>query len=98
MKTEVMGMKKSKGTLENGTSYDSTKVYLRTRFAENENQKGFAAAEYKLGDSTEFDKYKHLPFPFIAEVETEQVTNGKNTVTVVTSLTPIEAVKPVPRG
>lgn len=94
MKTEILGMKKSKGTLDNGTAYDTTKVYIKTRFSENENQRGFGVAEYKIGDSREFDKYKHLPFPFIAEVEMEQVTNGKATVTVVTSLIPVDTVKP----
>jgi hypothetical protein len=94
MKAKVLGMKSSKGTMENGQSYDSTKVYIETRLDESKgNMKGFGVAEYGLGNAAEFDKYKHLPFPFMAEVEYDQVTNGKAQKTIVVALTPIEVVK-----
>lgn len=89
MKAKILGMKASKGTMDNGTAFDSTKVYVETRLDESKGtQKGFAVAEYNFGLSDEFDKFKHLPFPLMAEVEFEQITNGKTVKTVVSSLVP----------
>ena len=90
-KVNVMGMKSSKGTLENGQGYDSTKVYVQTRLDDSKGTaKGFAIAEYNFGDSTTFDKYKHLPFPFLAEMETEVITSGRAMKTIVQSLQPLK--------
>lgn len=86
----VYGMKASKGALENGTPYDSTKLYtLVDMDGSKGNASGQAAAEYAFGDSTEYEKFKHLPFPFRAVVELEMVTNGKVAKTVVTAVRPI---------
>lgn len=87
-------MKFNKGNMDNGQAYDSTKVYAETKFDESKgNARGFATTEYNLGKSTEYAKYAHLPFPFIAEVEMENVTNGKNRTTVILQLVPVEPVK-----
>jgi hypothetical protein len=94
MKVTVTGMKSSKGTMDNGRAFDSTKVYIDTKLDESKgNQKGRASAEYALGTSAEFDKYKHLPFPFVAEVEFDQITNGKEVKTIVSSMTPVNPAK-----
>lgn len=86
---KVLGMKSSKGQMENGTSFDSTKVYTETALDDSKGTaKGYAVAEFTLGTSVEFDKYKHLPFPFEASAELEIVTNGKTQKTVMHSLTP----------
>ena len=86
---QVVGMKSSKGTLENGTAYDSTKVYaLIDLDASKGTAKGMSASEFNLGTASEFDSYKHLPFPFVAEVEMEMVSNGKTMKTVMHKLTP----------
>jgi len=91
----VTGMKASKGTLENGNPYDSTKVYVETAMDESKgSQKGFATTEYTLGLAAEFDKYKHNTFPLKARVDFEQVTNGKTTKTVMLSMQPLELQKP----
>lgn len=93
MKVEILGMKSGKGNYE-GTAYDSTKVYVKTRLDESKGtQKGFAGAEYVIGLSDEYNKYKHLPFPLLAEVEFEQITNGKDVKTIITSFQPISAQK-----
>lgn len=96
MKVKVTGMKASKGNLENGTAYDSTKVYVETRLDESKGtQKGFAGAEYNFGTSVEYEKLKHLPFPLMAEVDFDQVTNGKTVKTVIVSLVPVsQAAQP----
>lgn len=92
---QVVGMKASKGTLENGNAYDSTKVYALVDLdASKGNAKGMSTSEFNLGTADEFDKFKHLPFPFAAEVEMEMVTNGKTMKTVMHSLTP-KAIAPV---
>lgn len=91
MKVKVLGMKASKGNMDNGQAYDSTKIYVETRLDESKgNQKGFAVAEYNFGLAAEFDKFKHLPFPMLADVEFEQITNGKTVKTVVSSMVPIK--------
>lgn len=94
MKVKVLGMKSSKGAMDNGMTYDSTKIYVETRLDESKGtQKGYAVAEYNFGKSDEFDKFKHLPFPLMAEVEFEQITNGKTVKTVVASLQPVNVAK-----
>jgi hypothetical protein len=86
---KVLGMKSSKGQMDNGTAFDSTKVYTETALDDSKGTaKGFAVAEFTLGTSVEFDKYKHLPFPFEGTAEFEIVTNGKTQKTIMHSLTP----------
>src|SRR2546429_4808597 len=72
---QVVGMKASKGTLENGTAYDSTKVYALIDLDTSKgNAKGASATEFNLGTAAEFEAYKHLPFPFVADVEDRKST------------------------
>jgi hypothetical protein len=83
-------MKASKGSMDNGTTFDSTKVYTESQLDESKGTaKGFAVGEFTFGTATEFDKYKHLPFPFEAEAEFEIVTNGKTQKTVMHALKPV---------
>lgn len=86
----VIGMKRSKGQLENGTAYDSTKVYALTELdASKGDAKGQFGAEFNMGTSDEFAKYSGLPFPFKAVAEMEIVGNGKTSKTVMVSLKPV---------
>ncbi|MCJ0765327.1 hypothetical protein [Variovorax terrae] len=88
----VTGMKKSKGVLENGQPYDSTKVYAMTELDDSKgNGMGSATVEYALGTSEEFDKMKHLAasFPIECDAEIEIVTNGKVQKTVIAALRPV---------
>jgi len=94
MKMKVLGIKASKGAMDNGQPFDSTKIYVETRLDESKGtQKGFAVAEYAFGLSDEFHKFKHLPFPLMAEIELEQVTNGKTVKTVCVSMVPVTTAK-----
>ena len=87
---QVVGMKASKGTLENGTPYDSTKVYALVDLdASKGTAKGMASSEFSLGTSEEFLKFKHLPFPFEADSDMQNVTNGKTQKTVMHTLVPV---------
>lgn len=87
---QVLGMKRSKGTLENGTAYDSTKVYLLTKMDDRKGDaKGHTGAEFALGTSAEYEKYVHLPFPFFADVDIEIVTTGSAMRQAVTAFVPV---------
>jgi hypothetical protein len=90
-KLQVVGMKASKGTLENGQAYDSTKVYALVDLDDSKgNAKGMAVAEYAFGTADQFNGFKHLPFPFLADVELEMVSNGRTQKTIVHKVQPIE--------
>jgi hypothetical protein len=90
----VIGMKRSKGQLENGTPYDSTKVYALTDLDDTKGDaKGQFGAEFNLGTSEEYAKYSHVPFPFNAVADMEIIGNGKTSKTVMVSLRPVEAKK-----
>lgn len=93
---KVTGMKFSKGVMENGQAFDSTKVFVETDLdASKDTAFGTATAEYGLGKADEYQKYKHLAGsgPFMAVVEMEIVTNGKTQKTVIHSLRPVDAAK-----
>ena len=88
----VTGMKASKGQMESGQSYDSTKVFVETPLDDSRGTaKGSATADYTLGLSDEYNKFKHLSFPFSAEATFEIVTSGRVQKTVLTSLKPLES-------
>ncbi len=92
-KVHVVGMKASKGTLESGQAYDSTKVYVLTDLDSSKGTaKGSAVAEYNLGLAVEFDKFKEVPFPFVADCELEIVSNGKTQKTVMHTCLPVGRV------
>ncbi|RUP27723.1 MAG: hypothetical protein EKK45_13695 [Curvibacter sp.] len=90
----VYGMKASKGVLDNGMAYDFTKVYTLVDMDQRKGDAaGQAAAEYRFNDSAEFQKYKHLPFPFKATAEFEIVTSGSLQSTIMTGLKPVSHAK-----
>lgn len=90
----VVGMKSSKGTMDNGQAFDSTKAYVLTDLDSRKGTaKGQGAAEVNLGDSTEFEKFKHLPFPFQANADVEIVIAGSSTRMLFTNLKPVAVAK-----
>ncbi|MBC3885638.1 hypothetical protein [Undibacterium griseum] len=91
---KVLGMKSSKGKMDNGMEFDSTKVYVETPLDDSKgNAKGCSVAEYNLGLAEEFNKYKHLPFPFMATATVEVVVSGKNQKMQLSELKPVDMVK-----
>lgn len=89
-KLTIVGAKKSKGEFE-GRPFDSTKVYVHADLRNDKDQgRGVSTVEYAWGESGNFDKISHLPFPFEAEVDLVMVTSGKGT-----SALTIEALRPV---
>lgn len=93
----ISGVKRSKGVLETGQAYDSTKVYVQTSLDDSKgNGAGSATVEYAWGQSDNYEKIAHLfkggkPVEFDAELEI--VTNGKTQRTQVVDLRPVAAVK-----
>lgn len=91
---EIVGMKGSKGTLENGQPYDSTKVFALIDLDDSKGMaKGKAVAEYSFGTSAEFEKFKHNPFPLICDAVVEIVTTGRAQKTTITDLKPVSMKK-----
>lgn len=88
----VTGAKRSKGEYE-GTSYDSTKIYVQTGMDTSKGDAaGFAGSEYTWGMSDNFQKIASLKYPFNATATFEIVTNGKAQKTILIDLKP-EAAK-----
>ncbi|MFT7724592.1 MAG: hypothetical protein QM788_17480 [Roseateles sp.] len=89
---KVVGMKASKGQMDNGVSFDSTKVYALVDMDSSKgNAFGQCSAEFTLGLSDEIKKFEKMPFPFDAIAEMEIVTNGKTSKTVMHGLKPVAA-------
>lgn len=85
----VVGAKASKGELENGQKYDSTKVYALIDLDNSRgNVVGQGVSEYSWGDSSNFDLLKpfcdKLPAKFIADFNI--VTSGKVTKTTLENI------------
>lgn len=85
----ILGAKRSKGVLDNGNSYDSTKIYVQTAMRDTADTVGFAGLEYNWGTSDNFEILKSLKFPIQAEITFEMVTNGKTMQTIVTDVKPL---------
>lgn len=100
-RVQVLGMKASKGVIEeSGQAYDSTKVYVLADLdIRSGNAKGQACTEYSLGVAEDFQKFKHLSFPFDADAEFEIVTSGKASKTLLLAVMPVakQTVQPPPK-
>lgn len=90
----ILGAKRSKGVLDDGTAYDTTKLYIQTAMKKSEDQVGYASAEYNWGTSDNFKQLENLTFPCKADVVFEVVTNGKSSQVIVDG---VEFVKQAPQ-
>ena len=90
----ILGAKRSKGTLDNGNTYDSTKIYVQTAMKPSPDQVGFSVSEFNWGDSSNYDKIKHVKFPAEANITYEMVTKGKSNQVIVTD---VQILKPTPK-
>lgn len=90
----VLGMKASKGVLDNGQAYDSTKVYVVMDMDDSKgNAVGQMAGEFPFGTSGEIEKFRGAQFPLKCVGDFELVGNGKTMKPVCVGLKPIEAKK-----
>lgn len=91
----VLGAKSSKGDF-NGKPYDSTTVFIQTDLQEGDRFCGLVGDFLKWGTSENFEKIKHHSYPARFEASLEQVSNGKNSVTIIKDMvlvkdTPVKA-------
>jgi len=86
MKATLTGVKKGKGDgVIDGKqlSWDYTGFFIMADLpSKGDNAKGQATQEYRFGKADEFEKWKHLPFPVVVEVEFAMTTNGKGDANV----------------
>lgn len=89
----VTGIKSFKGEID-GKKFDSFKVFVQVSLDESKGTaKGFATEEFNAGESSEFDKWKHLPFPLLADATFQMVTSGKVTKMQIVSVEPRKVAK-----
>jgi len=87
----VVGLKASKGTLDNGNAFDSTKAFcLVDMDARKGNMRGQSAEEFNIGTSDVYGTFAGFQLPFLADAEFEIVTNGKTQQTIIHGLVPIK--------
>jgi hypothetical protein len=90
----VIGLKSSKGQLESGQAYDSTKAFILVDMDSRKGRmRGQAAEEFNIGAADVYDKFDGVALPFQADAEFEIVTTGTAQRTVIHSLEPAQKVK-----
>lgn len=99
LNVEVVGMKAFKGSIDN-KEIDSATLYARVKMDSRTNRAdgtgvnwkvGEAVEEWKLPSSEYVLRMKHLTCPFVAELEVERLSNGRETKDVVMDVRPMEA-------
>ena len=89
---QVLGVKGGAGTLDDGTVWDSCKVFVLTDLDSSRGQAaGCAGVEYPWGKSENFDKVKAIQFPAAFDATMEIITNGKTQKTVIRDMRPVSA-------
>ena len=97
---KVVGIKRFAGTLD-GKTIDSGKLFVEVKLDDSRNSaqqfaKGFATEELRLPTGELVKRIEHLPLPFYADVDTERVSNGRESKEVVLDVRPVEVVKAAP--
>ena len=72
---KVTGMKAFKGNID-GQEIDGCTIFVEAKL-KGESSRGYASQPYKWGKAANAEKIKHLEFPFIAELQVEDVTDGR---------------------
>ena len=92
----VKAMKPSKGVMENGRSYDSTKVYIETEFSSDAEGWGNPSIQYNWGTSDNYHDFMRtygITKEFTGEVTWENQTTGNNSKLVVIDVKPNQPTK-----
>lgn len=86
----VTGVKKSKGVLDNGQSYDSTKAFVVLPMDGSKGDAvGSSAEPFNIGTSEVFDAWSRQTFPVEADATMEIVTSGTTTRVQIRSIVPV---------
>lgn len=98
--TYVRSMYPSKGELDNGREYDSTKVHIDTPLTSSKEGFGIPSPQYNWGTSQNYRdfvaKYPQIlkdNKEFEAEITWENQTSGKSAVLVVVDIVPVQKPK-----
>ncbi|WHZ11200.1 MAG: hypothetical protein OJF60_001639 [Burkholderiaceae bacterium] len=92
---KVVALKRWKGSLD-GKAIDSAKLYIEVKLDDSRNgvdqfAKGVFTEELRLPSSELVKRLERLPLPFMAEVDTERVGNGRESREVVLDVRPVGA-------
>lgn len=85
----IQGIKRSKGTLDNGKPYDSTTLYVNLPFGDSEDMRGSSTQPMKYGTSENYNQFNGVQLPFQAEIDVEVETNGNRMQNVIKSVKPV---------
>lgn len=94
---DVVGMKAFKGFV-NGEGINSGTVFARVKLDDRYNKPGenfkagYAVEDWKMPDADAVFRMQHIPLPFVAELEVERVSNGKESREVVIGIRPVETL------
>lgn len=92
---KVVGLKANAGEFEAADGkkikYDYTKVFVELSLR-GEKSRGVATEEYNVGDSSVFDTIKHIPLPFMCEIDMEKTSTGSEEREQVVGFRPTSAV------
>lgn len=96
---KVVGFKRFQGSMD-GKPIDSGKLYIEIKLDDSRNSaqqfaRGVFTEELRLPSSELVKRIEHLPLPFLAEIDTERVGNGRESREVVLDVRPVDVVKPV---
>jgi hypothetical protein len=89
----VRGAKMFKGQMDDGKQIDSGKLFVEVILKESDNAFGMCTEPMKCKDSSVVQSIKHLPFPFIAELDIEMVSGSKGMEQTVLAVRPVQAIK-----
>lgn len=93
MKVKVIGMKRFSGSVD-GKLINSGKIFCEVRLDNSRNSadqyaNGFACEELRVSPEI-IKRIEHNPVPFVADVDTERVSNGKEAREMVLDVRPLE--------
>ncbi len=91
---KVVGLKANKGEFDGDgkvIKYDYTKVFVELSLR-GDKSRGVATEEYRVGDSDVFDTIKHIPLPFMCEIDMEKTSTGSEEREQVVGFRPTSAV------
>lgn len=91
MIARVLGIKRSKGVMnDTGKAYDSTTLYIEFPFpSDSQDARGAVTQPMKYGTSDNYEKFNNQKLPFMAELEIENVTNGRSISQQLVSVVPM---------
>lgn len=95
---KIVGIKRFTGRVD-GNNIDSGKLFVECKLDDSRNgtdqlAKGVFTEELRLPSAELVKRIEHLPLPFLADIDTERVGNGKQSREVVLDVRPVQ-VAPV---